>query len=67
MGALFMGTLVAVPWPDTPVAKHEHLQDMIYMALLVGCNLKVSYRQTRGDVRVICRNCHSQWEHHVCF
>ena len=34
MGAVFTGTLVAVPWPDTPEAKHEHLQET--MALLLG-------------------------------
>lgn len=67
MGALFMGTLVAVPWPDTSVAKHERLQEMICMALLLGCDLKVSRRQTYGDVRVIRSNCHSQQEHRVCF
>lgn len=65
MGALFTGTLVAVPWPDTTVAKHEHLQETICMALLLGCDLKVSHRQTRGDIRAIRSNCHSQQGYRV--
>lgn len=39
MGSLFVG---AVPRPGTPAAKHEHLQEMICLALLLGWDLKFS-------------------------
>lgn len=58
-GPLFVGMLLAILWPDTPAAKHEYLQ-MICMALLLGCELKVSHHLSHGDIRATCSNRHSQ-------
>lgn len=64
MGAVCM--LLVVPWPDIPVALHEH-PHMICRAVLLGSNLKILLRQSRVDVRAVHSNCHAQQEQHEWF
>lgn len=67
MGALCVATLGAVPCPDVLVAAHEHLQEVICTAVLLGCQLWGAHRQPHGDVRAVRSACQAQQEHRVCF